>query len=244
VNWDAKNAIPALRAELNALEQQYARQSISWSSPLESEIEGLARKLGEIEQRIRQLFEFQRLGSVVLGLQRQREELAAQLEALNSEIERLRFSQEERKQQARHAVAEFLVDLLRKDLPRQAEFIEARDVDWNFGDNRVTVNGHSNFSESSMVILRHAFHLAMLFASTKEAYFRVPRFLILDGIDDGGLELERNHHFQQLIVDTAAVVDVEHQIIFATSQIAPSLEKQELVVGRSFTPEDKALRIR
>jgi hypothetical protein len=236
--------LPGIKADLGALEREYARQSVTWNTAVESEIEVLARKLGETEQRIRQMFDFQRLGNVVLGLQKRRDDLGGRLEALRGEIERLAFAQEKRKERAKFLVAEEFLQLLRRDLPRQQEFIAAAECDWSFGDNRATVNGQRSFSESSMVILRHSFHLAVLFASVREAFFRVPRFLVLDGIDDGGLEVSRNHNFQRLIVDISRSIENDHQIVFATSQIDPSLERPDLVVGRSYTPDRKALEIR
>lgn len=240
---DLTGALPSFRNELASLQREYSRQSTSWNSAIESEIEGIARKIGETDQRIKQLLEAQRLGSVVLDLQKKREQLATKLQHLNGEIERLTFAQEKRKEEAKAVVAEQLVQLLRHDLPRQAEFSEAKDIDWSFGDNRVIVNGHINFSESSMVILRHSFHLAMLFGSTKEPFFRVPRLVILDGIDDGGLEIGRNHHYQRLIVEISSAVDVEHQIIFATSHIEPSLDTPQHTIGRNYTTERKSLEI-
>ena len=50
-----------------------------------------------------------------------------------------------------------------------------------------------------------------------------------DGTSDpGGLELERNHHFQELIVEVSEASEVDHQLIFATSQIAPALERVDV----------------
>ena len=121
-------------------------------------------------------------------------------------------------------MANELVNLLRADLPRQEEFISAAAVDWSFSDNRVIVNGNTQFSESSMVILKHCFHLALLAASTRHEFFRVPRFLLLDGgIEDGGQEIARSHHLQELVVKLGESLPADHQIIYATLQIAPSL---------------------
>jgi len=239
----ATREIPVLRAELKGLERDYARQSSTWNTEHEAKIQATAHRLGEVEQQIRQMLEFQKMGAVVAELTAKREALGAELERLRTTIETLTTAEVRRKADARHSVAVELIRLLRADLPRVAEFQNAEHVEWSFADNRISVNGSENFSESSTVILRHSFHLALLFASTKREYFRVPRFLILDGIEDGGLELPRSHHFQRLIVDMSAAIEVEHQIIYATSQIAPELEKPALVVGRAFTTADKSLDV-
>lgn len=94
-----------------------------------------------------------------------------------------------------------------------------------------------------MVILRHSFHLALLLASAKHAFFRFPRFLMLDGIEDGGQEQERSFAFQKLIVDSCESLENDYQVIYATSQIEPSLDTVDYVVGKASTTSDKTLEI-
>jgi regulator of replication initiation timing len=226
-----------------ALEKEYGRAIFTWSSELETEIESAAKRLGEIKMEISQLLEFQKLGNVILDLQKQKTLLSAELSELNTNIEKFKFAQESRKKEAKLAIASELINLLHLDIPREDEFIKANDVAWEFGDNHVSVNNKLNFSESSMVILRHSFHLALLLASAKKEYFRIPRFLILDGIEDGGLERARSYHLQRLIIDVSKNLNTQHQIIFGTSQIDPELDHKDFVIGRSFTKDQKSLAI-
>ena len=88
------------------------------------------------------------------------------------------------------------------------------------------------------------FHLALLTASVKKSFMRVPRFMMLDGIDDGGMEHARSHRLQEIIVDECSTYDADYQLIFATSDINPKFEASELVVGRFFTPEKRSLDVR
>lgn len=67
--------------------------------------------------------------------------------------------------------------------------------------------------------------------------------MILDGIEDGGMELLRAHLLQEIIVEECNTFEVDYQLIFATSQIAPSLDVEALVVGRSFSEENRSLEI-
>jgi len=235
--------IPALRAELKGLEREYGRQSTTWITEQEATVQETARRLGEIEQRVKQLVEFQKMGTLVADLTRRREALAAENEQLRTLVENLQTAEEKRKADAFHVVAEETMRLLRGDLPLVEEFQHAQTVTWSFVENRVAVNGVENFSESSSVILRHSFHLAILIASTKREYFRVPRFMLLDGIEDGGVEPERSFHFQNLMVEALADIEVEHQLIYATSGIAENLNRHDLVAGRAFTAEKKSLDV-
>jgi hypothetical protein len=236
-------AVPEIRNSLRRLESEYSALASAWSTPQEAGIEATARKLGELNQRLAQIAEYQKLATVLEDLQRKRAELENRKSVLLDQIQALLNQNEDLKRQAKLAIAQELIALLRKDLPRQEEFISAAAVDWSFSKNRVAVNGNTQFSESSMVILRHSFHLALLLASAKHAFFRFPRFLMLDGIEDGGQEQERSFSFQRLIVSTCASLQNDFQIIYATSQIEPSLETPDLVVGKASSTEDKTLSI-
>jgi hypothetical protein len=100
-----------------------------------------------------------------------------------------------------------------------------------------------NFAASSMVFLKNAFHLAVLLASTQHQFFRYPRFVLFDNIEDKGMEPARSHRFQQLVVESSRATDTDHQIILTTSMIAPELDIAELTVGPFYTHDRKSLAI-
>ncbi|MDF3081477.1 hypothetical protein KPB01_10995 [Burkholderia sola] len=93
------------------------------------------------------------------------------------------------------------------------------------------------------MVLRHLFHLALLSASTRMPEMRFPRFLILDGIEDGGMELERSYRLQEIIVNECSRFECDYQVIFATSQISPALENDAYVVARQFSENSRSLAI-
>ncbi|MNY38568.1 hypothetical protein D3C86_1732020 [compost metagenome] len=136
-----------------------------------------------------------------------------------------------------------MIRLLKLDLPLQTEFITPKNINFSFVDNEVYVNGSKNFSESSAVVLRHIFHLALLTSSLEKEYMRLPRFLMLDGIDDGGMEKERSHNLQRIIVEETGSYKHDFQLIYATSEINPDYDDTDLIVSRYFNPEDRSLNI-
>ncbi|WP_241680057.1 hypothetical protein [Serratia oryzae] len=71
----------------------------------------------------------------------------------------------------------------------------------------------------------------------------MPRFLMLDGIDDGGMEKERSHNLQKIVIEEAGNYSHDFQLIYATSEINPLYANTNLVVGRYFNPEDRSLNI-
>lgn len=240
---EIRTKLPGLMQNLKRLERKYAESTKVWSSELEETLEHTARSIGSVEQEIKGLYDSQRLSLVIQELQAKRKTFTDRLAEVDAIIEQLEFTQVERQRNVELEVANTLGKLLRKDLYRQKEFQRAEHIKFSFADNSISVDGANQFSESSTVILRHLFHIALLSASTKVPGMRFPRFLMLDGIEDGGMELVRAHLLQEIIVEECESFECDYQIIIASSQIAPSLDVDEFVVGRMFSEEKRSLEI-
>lgn len=236
-------SLPELQKNLKDLERSFKKSSAVWSSDVETAITNTARELGVIEQKINNLLEHQRLASIIKDKQKHKQDLVSRDSELDDIIQSLILTQESRTKKIYLSITEKLGELLRKDLPRQAEFSKAESIQFSFSDNQIIVQGATKFSESSTVVLRHLFHLALLSASTRNPEMRLPRFMMLDGIEDGGMELERSHLLQEIIAEECSSFNCDYQLIFATSQISPKLEDDLYVVGRSFTEDDRSLKI-
>jgi len=239
-----RGTLPGQRQEMRSLEAKYVEAAANWTSEIEFALENATREIGALDAEIKALYENQQLASVIKDLQAKRDELTAKMRELDTLIETLTSSQDHRKRDVALAITRNLSRLLKQDLHRQAEFRTAENVNFSFIDNLVTVDGSSKFSESSTVVLRHLFHMAMLSASTKIPEMRFPRFLMLDGIEDGGMEQARAYRLQEIILRECLSYDVDYQVIIATSQIAPELDKPEYVAGRETTEDLRALEIR
>ena len=240
---EIRTKLPGLKQNLKQLEQKYAASTKVWSSELEDALERTARAIGSVEQEIKGLYDSQRLSLVIQELQAKRKTFTDRLEDVNAIIERLEFTQVERQKKVELEITSTLGKLLRKDLYRQKEFQCAENIKFSFSDNSISVDGANQFSESSTVVLRHLFHVALLSASTRVPGMRFPRFLMLDGIEDGGMELVRAHLLQEIIVEECETYDCDYQLIIASSQIAPSLDVDTFVVGRMFSEERRSLAI-
>lgn len=240
---DAERELPPLREAVKRLALAYSVASRTSPTSAEVQIERAARALGTVDEEIRQAYRLRALADALSALQRDRDNLISELSSLRDMIELLEGKQEGRKREVALVVEQAMIRLLRLDLPLQPEFVNAESANFNFVENSVYVNGSKNFSESSAVVLRHIFHLALLSASTKVEYMRVPRFMMLDGIDDGGMEKDRSHRLQNIIVEECSTFDVDFQLIFATSEIDPSIEGTDIVVGRSFNPTNRSLTL-
>jgi rubrerythrin len=239
-----KRVLPQLSADVRKLEREFQAAGETWSSEVETAIEQSSRRLGALDEEIKQAYEKQRLAAIVAELQAKRNTLRDEESQLNDRIIALGAKQTKRKEQVADTVATNAMRLLKLDLPRQKEFMSPDSFSYDFVENSVYVNGARNFSESSAVVLRHLFHLALLTTSTQLEFMRFPRFLILDGIDDGGMEKIRSHRLQEIIVDECKSYDVDFQLICATSEINPNFNIDGFVVGEYFTTDVPSLDVR
>jgi hypothetical protein len=140
-------------------------------------------------------------------------------------------------------LSESTLELLRADTGDEEIFSEGNKVDFDFAEDRVTIDDRALFSASSMVYLKNSFRLAMLKCSCEDKTYLYPRFLLMDNIEDKGMKEGRSQPFQKEIVKLSESLTVEHQIIFTTSMIAPDLDNSKYCVGDFYHKENKTLKI-
>lgn len=213
--------VSAERAKLRELDESHGY--------LRRELESAQEKMGLIER--------------LDEMSRRREEISGEITSLNDRNDRLRATEREKLLNAYTLIAEETSDLLRKDLPRQDSFQNARSVNFNFAKDTISVDGQSYFSASSTVYLKNAFLSAFLFAASMDSQFRHPRFLVLDTIEDKGMEPERSQNFQALLVERSRQIEAKHQIIFATAMINPELDNDDFVIGNRSTHDQRTLNL-
>jgi AAA domain len=213
------------------------------TSPRESFVAERYQRLGQID---RDRSTLERLRERVMEI----EELAQQKERLQNHITRLKDRQAALETQSRRRRAEALARvsekakaILRQDLERQPEFRTAQNVAVNFSDNSVLVDGELNFAESSNVIVKNTAILSLLLAALEDEKFYHPRFILLDNIEDKGMEQSRSHNFQEIVVRASEQAHIEHQIIFTTSMMNPELDEEGYVIGPHYTHENRTLEV-
>lgn len=213
------------------------------SSDARDRLRDLHRRAGYIERELEDLSEKARVIHLIDEISSRKNALNEQLNKLRDNNERLRASQQKRLVHAYDLIASEVKMLLRSDLRRQDSFENAENVQFDFATNRISVDGHTYFSASSRVILKSSFFLGFFAAATKDAQFRHPRFLLLDTIEDKGMEPERSHNFQNLILKVSQSSQVQNQVIYATAMISPLLDDEQYIVGKFSTRDDPTLNI-
>lgn len=148
------------------------------------------------------------------------------------------------------AISENGVYILKNDEDRQTEFMKATDFTVDYTQNQAYIsNQYIKLSASSSFYLKMAARFALLFASLQVDSMMYPRLLFSDNMEDKGMEQDRAANFQRLVVKRLQEISVtdesgepNYQLIFATSMIAPELERPEYTVGEKYTRENKSLK--
>ena len=81
----------------------------------------------------------------------------------------------------------------------------------------------------------------MLLGACYDRDFWHPKFLLMDNIKDKGMEQERSHNYQRVLVEESAKAKFPRQIIFTTSMMNPALEGKGFTVGPKYTRQRKTL---
>lgn len=169
-----------------------------------------------------------------------------ELELVKQKIDLLETQQFSNQKIATEKIQAFAAYILRNDLPRQSEFVNAvsSGIDVNFKANSMALNGQFNYSASSNVYLKNAIRFAIFFASLSLDFFRYPRFIACDNMEDKGMEKERSQNFQKLLVKMCSNVPKDsYQMIFTTSMIAPELNNNEYCIGDEYSENNKSLKL-
>lgn len=154
-------------------------------------------------------------------------------------------TQRKRRSIAYTAIADNTKSLLDKDLDEHSDFGEINSINFSFSEDYIGINDNKSRvgSASGMVVLKNSFLLGLFVAALNDDEFHLPRFILMDNIEDKGMVQERSWNFQRLVIEASAATKKRHQIIFTTSKIAPELEDGAFVVGGKYTKTRHTLNI-
>lgn len=234
-----KEIISSLRTLLNKIQST----KLAFNTKHEKTIYEAYREIGELEEKLLNLDKLKELYDSIQILTNKKTEKQQQVNKLKKIIKHRLFEFKKRTIEVKALISAHLKDILRSDIGAEEAFENADEIDFDFAGNRISVNGKVSFSESSTVYLNNAFHLSLFFASLEKKYIRIPRIMVLDGIENGGMEDIRSKNFQEYIAKKLSEYNVENQMIVATKSIATSLDTVDYVVGTTYTKHRKSLNI-
>lgn len=236
-----KNETRALRREYSAGVAEFASRYEVSNSPRESFLAERHKQLGSLEREAAYMEELRATLQRIDELSAGRANLNDAIEILEARIKRLTAFSTARIAKAMNLVSVIGKRILQKDLKREDTFDNPTTFSINFGDDAMLVDGKMNFAESSNVVLKNTSIVSLLLAACFDAEFWHPKFLLMDNIEDKGMEQDRSHNYQNLLIQESSKAKFPHQIIFTTSMLDPKLEASGLTVGPKYTRDNKTL---
>lgn len=238
-----KSSYPTLEQKVRAFQRELDEALSSVKTVRNQEFDELLIKKGELKSKNDYLIKQLRALEQIDVLRKELSGLKIKIDSLKANIYSKEAEQRNRLQNAFQVIQSLTLRLLHSDLGRQAEFSTGKKVELDFEKNTFSLDGENNFSESSNVYLKNSVRFAIFFASLQKDFFRLPRFILCDNIEDKGMQPDRSQSFQNEIVKLSSESEVRHQIIITTSMISPDLDNTELCVGDFYSEANKTLKI-
>jgi hypothetical protein len=188
---ELKTDIRTLKNEVKALDFQYREIATDLASDKQRKLQDNYKRFGYLERTIEDLEKTRGIVEQIKELASTRDRLNHEKSELHEFIDQGEHKQIKRRREIASEISNAVVNILKNDLERQDRFSSANTVEFDFGANSISVDGETTFSESSTVFLKNAFLLGLLSVSAKDSRLKFPRFLLLDGIENGGMERER-----------------------------------------------------
>ncbi|EMM9997080.1 AAA family ATPase [Morganella morganii] len=224
--------------------------SVSLNSHNDSILYNKYKEIGELEERIDGLARMNVIYSKIKALQSLRNDLQDRVCFLKDSISKKEYILQLKTPELKEKISQYMKEILSNDIENikdesdKAEFSKITSIDFDFSSNRIIVNNKVSFSESSMYYLNNALHIALLKLSLVDPNVRFPRLLILDGIENGGMEDARSKGIQKTLKDISDEFSmVRHQVIITTKGIYSEVDNENYRVGLKFTSANRSLNM-
>ncbi len=240
---DYNGELPTLIENARTLQKQLDLAVKNTQTTRDDRIDNLLIAKGGIEKKIEYLTQQVKAVELLELLKRELGELASTIQQLSIEISQKEELQKNNYAKALSKIKEITLYILRHDLDRQDEFKTGHRVDVNFVKDTFSLDDENNFSASSKTYFKNAVLFSIFFASAVLDFFRYPRFILCDNMEDKGMEKARTQNFQNLIVKMSNALTSEHQIIFTTSEISNELNNTPYCIGSAYKKVSKTLDV-
>jgi len=233
-----------LKSKVNRTESQYSKFVESNKSKDQRIKDGLFVDKGQILASMKDLEQKELNVNKYYSLGDRVQSLAGEVSLLDTQIKGLGQDQKIKEREARSSIERISLGILHADGGYENFFANSTQLKIDFYKNSFYVNGRNQFSASSMVYLKNAVRYSILFSSLKHDYFRYPRFILCDNMEDKGMNPERSGIFQKNIVRLAeSSVMKDFQVIFTTSMIVEGLDVDKYTIGENYSPTNKTLKL-
>lgn len=195
----------------------------------------LLKEFGYLTRKIEDLTRLEALQTEIIALEEEVTTAQKRLNNIEHMIKRRIDDQEARREFCQQRIGDLTIDILHEDIidTNNETLSDANGLIFSFEKDFLSVR-HGRLSASTQVFLKNSFYLGLLKFSIEDDQCRLPRFFILDNIEDKGMVPERFRKFHSLLIQFSEQVRIPHQVILTTSYIDPVLNDSEYCVGPSY----------
>uniref|UniRef100_A0A486XU21 Rad50/SbcC-type AAA domain-containing protein n=1 Tax=Rheinheimera sp. BAL341 TaxID=1708203 RepID=A0A486XU21_9GAMM len=214
-----ESSLPKLRQELLASKTELKEINIS-TDEKEAKLLDIASEIGFCRSQILSLEDKREQVVKVDSLKDRKTRAIQHIANLQSRLDDISTLQENRYIAVYGSIESKAKELLKLDGGYEEAFIDPEEVSFDFAKDKMYVNGRSKFSASSMVVMKNSIRFSIFAHAADDKYARLPNILLMDNIEDKGMQKERSQNFQQQMVEVSKSINSEFQLIYTTSMIA------------------------
>jgi len=235
--------LPSQIENARSLQKQLDSSIENPQSTRDERIDNLLITKGGEEKKIEYLIQQIKAVELIELLKRELAELTSYISIVRIEISQKEELQRRNFQVSMQKIRDLTLHILKNDLDRQEEFRRGKEVQIDFLRDTFALDNGNNFSASSKTYFKNAVLYSIFFASLELNFFRYPRFILCDNMEDKGMEKERTQNLQDLITSMSDSYNIDHQIIFTTSMISDNLNNKAYCVGIEYDRNHKTLKV-
>lgn len=232
------------KAKLFSIQQRVNQALVDVRSFRDEKIDKLYEDKGFVEGEVLQLRTLLENAEIYQCKKSKFDNLETYIDLLNAQIKRLKEDQEILKININRQIEKIGVYLLNNDLKRQKEFFEAKEFHIDYRNNIAFISDkNAKYSASSSFYLKNSARFAIFLASLSIEKMRYPRFILCDNMEDKGIQIERVHNFQKILIDYLKEFNSDnYQVIYTTSFILEEYNNSRYCVGDFYTEEKPSLQ--
>lgn len=200
-------------------------------------------KIGESNEKISQLKLNEARASKLEKMSQSLREIKGKIGEIKEEINQLTDSRYNYKSLVQAELSTIVRRLLKQDEGYETAFINSFHIELDFENSIMSVDGVRKFSDSSEAILKASSRFAIFYLSTLFERVRIPRFSIIDCMEDKGMRPERAALLQNAMLDELAKINGDYQLIIGTSMPSSRIIDGNYILGKYLNKGDHTLQL-
>ena len=224
-----------LKMQLRDLELKYSVY-VNKVNPIDAKKQFEIEKIGYITSQIESIHKNEQYALTVDSISKKKEKLKLELASLEEQIKAIEHQREQRRNKIYSKINDFTLELVHND-PRN-ELKNVNYISFDFAKDTLFTPNKTSPAASTSCYLKNAFFFSIFLTSLhNDLNVRYPRFIILDNVEDKGLETNRIKQFHKDIIKKSENSDIKHQIIITARSevVTDEIRYSPMVVGKEYS---------